>query len=453
MSKKNSAPQLGSRLGFHYFPDTLHYRKADLQTWLPILQDIGASWLVLRSEIDRAIPEGFLRGVKQAGIEAIIQFHIPLDRLLDLKEIGTLLEVYARWGVRYVIFFDRPNASTSWPASNWVQQDLVERFLDRYLPAAGLALQVGMLPVFPPLEPGGSYWDTAFLRSALQGMQRRKQDGVLHNLVLSAYAWQEPEKSLDWGAGGPERWPQARPYSTPQGSQDQHGLRIYDWYEAVATSVLHEACPIILLQAGLPGDPAAISDEAAFSTNQAQVYAAIARLLDGQKIVDPFQAGNDLEPLPASVIACAFWQLSADPRDIHAGQAWFQGDGKKHPAVDSLCALQRERAARPKPAAQNNSKLAPGPDQQHVINHYLLLPGFEWGVSDWYLEIIKPFVKKHRPTVGFIPEEAEKAAQVTVVGNAHNYPEDMIHRLESAGCVVEQIAGDGTDIATKLAER
>src|SRR5574340_797115 len=45
------------RLGFHYFPDTLHYTERDLQQWLPVLLDLGASWLVIRSDATRAIPE------------------------------------------------------------------------------------------------------------------------------------------------------------------------------------------------------------------------------------------------------------------------------------------------------------------------------------------------------------------------------------------------------------
>ena len=51
----------GSRLGFHYFPDSLHYRELDMATWLPELQALGAGWLIIRSELDRAIPENFLR--------------------------------------------------------------------------------------------------------------------------------------------------------------------------------------------------------------------------------------------------------------------------------------------------------------------------------------------------------------------------------------------------------
>jgi len=67
--------------------------------------------------------------------------------------------------------------------------------------------------------------------------------------------------------------------------------------------------------------------------------------------------------------------------------------------------------------------------------------------------LIRPFIKKHRPTVGFSPEEAEKAARVTVVGNPQNYPDDLLNRLQKAGCLIEQIGGDGTNIATELSTR
>src|SRR5512147_3212265 len=125
MAMSNNPPPTSSnnRLGLHYFPDTLHYREADLQTWVPELQALGVSWLVLRSEQDRAIPEHFLRGLKQAGIRPLIQFAFSLDHLPDLKEIGTLWEVYARWGANQVIFYDRPNSRKAWPAAGWVQQD------------------------------------------------------------------------------------------------------------------------------------------------------------------------------------------------------------------------------------------------------------------------------------------------------------------------------------------
>lgn len=439
-----SLSQPGSRYGFHYFPDTLHYRESDLLTWLPALQDLGAGWLVLRSELDRAIPEVFLRGLKQACVEPVIHFQLSLDHLTNLKEAGTLLEVYARWGARYVIIFDKPNARSSWPATGWVQQDLVERFLDRYLPVANLAADLGLVPVFPPLEPGGDYWDTAFLRSALQAIQRRRQEAILSNLVLSAYAWSGGH-SLDWGAGGPDRWPMARPYHLLEDGQDQRGFRIFDWYQAVAQSVLRQVCSIILLQAGLPADPAGLSVEATRSGSYTRSCTSIARLMAGEPVDDPELEGKVVEGVPPEVIACNFWLLSADPSTPFASQAWFQPDDHHHQLVGNLREDLRERKAR-QASKQARSSNRP-------IQHYLLLPGSEWGVSDWYLEVIRPFVKKHRPTIGFSVDEAGHAARVTVVGNSFNYPENLVEHLQNAGCFVEQISGDGTNIATLLAER
>ncbi len=440
---------LNSRLGLHYFPDTLHYREADLQTWLPELQELGAGWLVLRTEQDRAIPEHFLRGLKQAGIEPLIQFPLSLQDLPDLKETGTLLEVYARWGASYLVFYDRPNTREAWPVTGWVQQDLVERFLDRYLPIANLALQVGLVPVFPALEPGGSYWDTAFLRSALQGMQRRRQDALLERLVLSAYGWSGGElRSLNWGAGGPERWPLARPYQLPEGSQDQRGFRIFDWYLAIARGVLQASCSLILLEAGHTGDEKKDGEVPAGAQAQAETCTSIARLLSGEQVTDPCNTESLLEGIPDPVIACNFWLLSAEPDSPHFRYAWFEDKEHRRPVVDAMRTWKREWQA-----AQANMERCAAYTPGRSIRHYLLLPGSEWGISDWYLEVIRPFVKKHRPTVGFSLEEAEKAARVTVVGNPQNYPEDLLSRLQKAGCYIEQIGGDGTNIATELSVR
>ncbi len=428
-----------------------------MQTWLPELQNLGAAWLVLQSDLDRAIPEPFLRGLKQARIEPVIRFYPALDRLPDLKEMGTLLEVYARWGARFVVFFDRPNARSAWPLSAWAQQDLVERFLDRYLPVANLALQVGLTPIFPPLEPGGSYWDTAFLRSALQGMQRRKQEALLDGLVLSAYAWSGQEAgalhSLDWGAGGPERWPQSRPYQTPQDSQDQCGFRIFDWYQATAQSVLHEPSPVFLFQAALPGDPASLSAEMMQDPAYSAAVSGAVRLLAGEKVLDPLNAENELEPLPNQVIGSAFWLLGADASSPYQAQAWFQADGQKHPVVESIHTWRRERPVSSGEKLKEDLVPVTTARSGHPIQHYLLLPCFEWGISDWYLEVIRPFVKKYHPTVGFSPDEAIYAAQVTIIGNLQSFPENLLPRLKKAGCKIDQISGDGTNIASQLAER
>lgn len=427
-------PIRSTRIGFHYYPDTLHYRESDLSRWLPEWNALGVSWLVLRSETQRAIPETFLNGLLQAGIEPIIQIHQPLTSTPDLKGMGTLLEVYAHWGARAVQLFDLPNARASWANGQWAQQDLIERFLDRALPLTNLALKLGLQPLFPILEPGGSYWDTAFLRAALVSLERRKQSAILQALILSAWA-RTGSRSLNWGMGGPGRWPQCRPYSTPHDSEDQRGFRIFDWYDAVTNSVLGRSVPVILFGAGASGNHLFAAEHSATTLN-------IARLLAGEVVADPANPTAALEPVPAHVLACNFWQLAG------GSAAWYPDGGQPLPAVT---AIKEWRAARVAGSPRTISRTTFA--GVRPINHYLLLPTYQWGVSEWHLSVIRPFVQKHAPTVGFSPAEAALASQVTVVGNEHSFPEEILDQLRAAGCSVNRISGDGTSIATQLAER
>src|SRR3990170_8488283 len=226
-------PPNNKRLGLHYFPDTYHYREDDLRAWSPLIRSTGITWLVLISPLHRAIPESFLRGLIDIGIEPVLHFYPPLVNSHINTNLELLFQTYKRWGVQYTILFDRPNIRKTWSKSEWSQMDLVERFLDRFTPIAETAMHTGLIPVFPPLEPGGDFWDIAFLKAALVSLVRRGKNELLNQLVLSAYA-RAGDRPLDWGAGGPERWPVARPYFTPPGVQDHLGFRIFDWYLATA---------------------------------------------------------------------------------------------------------------------------------------------------------------------------------------------------------------------------
>ena len=73
-------------------------------------------------------------------------------------------------------------------------------------------------------------------------------------------------------------------------------------------------------------------------------------------------------------------------------------------------------------------------------------------MADWFLNITRPFIKRHRPTVGFALEEALQAEKVTVVGGEEYFPEEQLTYLRNQGCLVRRIEGDGTKIASQLAE-
>ncbi len=176
------------KVGFHYRRDSDHYSEKDLNLWLPRLKKLGASWVVLPAPTCRAIPEHFITTLKQEKIEPVLHFQLNTEEYKNLDDMILLFETYQKWGVKYAILFDRPNMQEGWGSESWVQSDLTERFLDRFLPLAEAAVMVGLVPVFPPLEPGGDYWDTIFLRGSLDGIKRRASAPLLDRLILSAYA-------------------------------------------------------------------------------------------------------------------------------------------------------------------------------------------------------------------------------------------------------------------------
>ena len=438
-------PPNNNRIGFHYFPDADHYRESDLYTWLPELKTLEASWLVLDAPADRAIPEFFINGLIENGIEPILHFQLPLEHLPALEDLNLLFNNYARWGVNYVILYAEPNKRSAWSTAAWAQNDLVERFLDRFIPPAEAAAKSGLTPVFPPLKPGGEYWDTAFLRASLQAIERRGNLFLLEHMGISADA-HAGNKPLDWGSGGPERWPEARPYQTKNGAQDQRGFAISDWYTAIAQAVIGEPRPIILLNLGSSpnGEKSPTSDQSAHVRRTLGMVQALAGPSTKSKNHPSMAAVSALSP---EVLCGNFWLLSADQSSPCADQAWFQPGGKGSPKAQALIRWHSS------PESKGDQAVTPFQIKHQPIQHYLILPAFEWGIADWHLNAARPFIRKYRPMIGFSLNYAFLAERVTVVGDDEQFPESALEQLRNAGCRVERISGDGTSIATQLAEK
>lgn len=446
------------RLGLHFFPDSRHYRQVDLENWLPKLQHLGISWLTLIASPARAIPEFFLRALLAAGIEPVIHFIFRPELPVPVASLLPILNSYARWGVRYVVFFDRPNLRQSWSPAGWGQEDLPERFLDVYIPYAEAAIQAGLQPVFPALEPGGDYWDTAFLRLALQGLVRRKAARILDNFALGVHAW-SGNRPLDWGAGGPERWPAARPYTRSPEVQNQAGFRIFDWYLPVIQAEAGEKCELLLLRAGSrPGD----QQDPRFPPLDLETHArrnlSLIRWLEDDLPPAEAQekdflaavsgAAPGMDPIPPEVIACNFWLLAAEPNTPYAEQAWFQHSGETLPIVRSLYSWLQTRE-QGKTSSQAQAVLAQAETGKgKVIAHYLLLPMYAWGAGAWDLEAIRPWLQRGRITVGFSIEEARLAEKVTILDGMGAIPESTVDNLRQSGCLVEVSNPSGTKIAS-----
>ena len=399
-----------ARLGYHYYPDDRHFTQKDLTTWLPILESLGARWLTLRASPERAVPESFLRGLAETGIAPIV--HIPARvGSISAADLSPLLTSYGRWGVRHVVVFDRPNQRLPWEASDWGRTLLVERFLDRLVPILQAQRTAGLQPVLPPLEPGGDYWDTAFLGAVLASLARRGQQSLLHDLAIGIYAWTF-DKPLDWGAGGPSRWPEARPYHTPQGCQDQIGFHIFDWYSAVAASIASTPLPMLVLAGGAAPST---SKNGLGPDTHAETNLAIARAL----------AGGDV---PDQVVNFAYYLLAADAGTRDQASAWFPAIEEPRPVV---AALQRFVGQAAKQPPQPPTKL---------LRHYILLPERpgETSVQEW--ASVGQYALVFRPVVGFSAREARLAQQVTIVGDESAVPSSVEGELRAAGCTVQRVA-------------
>ncbi len=392
------------QLGFHYFPDDRHFTDQDLYTWLPILASLEARWLTLRASARRAIPENFIKGLMEAGIEQIIHIPHPVGKMDD-SSLRPILEAYARWDVRFVIIYDRPNLRDYWANDAWHKKGLVERFVDIALPTLQLVRSSGLMPVLPPLEPGGDYWDTAFLEGVLRSIKRRRQESLLRDLNISFYAWTY-DRPEDWGIGGPEKWDSARPYMTSEGSQDHRGFRIFDWYDTLALNSTGQLMPLICVGAG--------SNQRYAESNPAQHEQSTLA------IIKTLEEGN----LPPTVRNINFYLLSCGSHHSDFENAWFPSIEAPIATVHALRKYLSSRFQVARKPLRHYVLLPEGTNIQDVVTH------------DKVAEILRNL----SPVVGYSPIEAQLARTVTLVGDQDAVAASIEQDLIKAGCTVKRIS-------------
>lgn len=402
--------QSRTRVGYHYYPDDHHFTESELEQWLPILDALGAGWITLRASLSRAVPEHFIRALIDAGIQPVIHMPARLGGATE-PEVPSLMDRYARWGVRHVVIFDRPNLKSSWGTTSWSRHGLVERFLDQSLPYLQAMQSAGLQPVLPPLQPGGDYWDTAFLEASLLGLARRREHSLVQDMAIGTYAWTFG-KQLDWGKGGPARWPEATPYYTPEGCQDQIGFRIFEWYSTISTRAVGKALPLLVIAGG---ELSTTDDAASVGTDEhAERNLSIARLLESDAV-------------PENVIAFNFYLLASEPDDPEHGKAWFPSLDRPRPVVKAFRRYFGQ-STEPSPATTRKPH-----------DHYILLPRHtDTDFTALWADLAR-IVSANHATVGFSIEEAALARRVTLVDSAPGFSEGIYRQLKEAGCNVDRI--------------
>jgi hypothetical protein len=384
------------KLGFHYYPDTDHYRESDLATWLPVLESAGASWLTLRGQAATSIPENFIRPLIAAKIEPIIHIIEPVGSV-RMAQVYTALKTYAEWDVRYVIFYDRPNLRSSWPTSTWTHEALVGHFIDTLIPVLEAQNEMGLTPIFPPLGPGGDYWDTAFIEKALSLIQERASAQVKEKLTLAIYMWSYGH-ALDWGQGGMAAWPEARPYSSPD-RQDQRGFQLNDWYQEIAEKAIGTRLPALVVAGGAgPTKNYATPEAIQLGNNEVARHLALHGIAD-------------------DILNFCFYPLATAEGHADFQASWYVGSpdiSKSAKGIQSISATEK------------------------AIEHYVLL-GLTNQTNGFQLwNAIAPLAMSVRPTIGFSLEEAKRAARVSLVGDLNTLPAFIEQELLASGTAYER---------------
>ncbi|GAB4481953.1 MAG: hypothetical protein Kow0088_24590 [Anaerolineales bacterium] len=420
-----------SKLGIFYFPDAQHYHARASERWLPVLSSHGVSWLVLTAEKIIAIPEAFIQSVLDNHITPIIRLaDLPIEHT-SLSEFELLIRAYSQWGVRYVQLFDRPNSTAFWGLKSWASSNLIEQFIDLFLPYAEILIKYHIRPVFPGLEVAKAFWDTAFLRLSLESLVRRGHQWLSDELILSAYLdIYDPVRPLNWGAGGQERWPDAKPYQTPSQSQDHRGLYIADWYQTLAKATLGKPLPIILLD-----DPSRKQLPLPQEEVNRRIIHTIQRLLDPRQNETLEIEGVNYEPLTEEILCVNFNGLVTGEREEEP-RAWFFSNGEPRQIARKIREYLGVNAEQTR--------------QEKPIHHALLLPQLEVETLNRVLEKLKPFLIQYQPKIIFQLHEAAQAERVWFPEELIQLTEKELVELENISCTIHPFRLDGISIASHL---
>jgi len=412
------------KIGFSYFTSPNFHLNSQLSEWLPVIKDFGATSIIFQSGFSRAIPEDAFSISKELGIKPIVHFTSELPKARDLKKAAILIDTYQKRGVKEIILGDRPNEKWAWPSASWHDKNLVEHFLDRFIPLASYAAQEGVRPIFPPLQPGGDFWDTSFIDLAISGLKKRKLDKILQNLILSSFGYTF-EKPLSWGKGGPERWTGAKPYQSQDDQEDQLGFHNFEWVQKIAERNLGFELPILILDAGFSG---LVKQKESKEETLKSIKVVLSALGKEQGTLDLTESSLQWSD---SVLGCYF--------SLEKLRILMQGHFPLTQFFEIFSVPKREK----EPQRKINK-------EQKIISHYLLLPSHAGSVSDVVLNKVRPIIKKFKPAVGFSLFEASFAQKVSIFPDPILFTEEKINQLRSEGCIVEILPESGIEIATRL---
>jgi hypothetical protein len=163
----------------------------------------------------------------------------------------------------------------------------------------------------------------------------------------------------------------------------------------------------------------------------------------GYTLEDSAKAGSE-NALPDEVLGCLFWLLSSPETDPMGKTAWFDESGKPRQKEISTYKEKLEQT-------RNQQVEYPVADRvaqwMYPIDHYLLLPSYDWGIPENILERVRPIIREVRPTIGFSLIEAMNARKVTVWNEDSAFTDHDIQMLREAGCLIDEKVSKSLSVA------
>ncbi len=212
-------PQATSNNGqcIHWFPTT-HQSQKVVDTFVPILQQMGMKWtVVLQDQTDSHANDYLLHQLRDAGIMPIVRIMAPIGPM-DPQSLGATVAHLRTLGVRYFQIYNEPNNDDEWGvpihSPEWAAR--------YWAAAAQVVLMNGGLPGLPPLVPDGG--DLDYFRRMLEELKRMGRYDLMHAMWISIHNY---------------------------GGMDDGGFFRYRMYEDIVKDVLGHTVPILGTEGGL----------------------------------------------------------------------------------------------------------------------------------------------------------------------------------------------------------
>lgn len=178
----SSFPQAAGNNGqcIHWFP-TLHQTEKVVDTFTPILKQMGMKWtVVLQDPSDPYSNDYLLRKLRDAGIMPIVRIMTPIGPT-DPKSLGLTVAHLRSLGVRYFQIYNEPNSDGEWA----VPVHSPEWAARYWAAAAQIVLTNGGLPGLPPPAPVGD--DLDYFRRMLEELKRMGRYDLMHAMWVSVH--------------------------------------------------------------------------------------------------------------------------------------------------------------------------------------------------------------------------------------------------------------------------